>query len=161
MRKLIDSDLLTLISRLFIGGVFIYASFYKIVEPAAFAKSIWFYHLVPGSLINLMALVLPWLEFLIGVALIVGAWYRGAVLWVNAILVIFVIALGSAIARGLDIDCGCFKAASSATGSAWGALIWDLVYMLFTIQMLLSRSRRWMLCSTRSAKQPTIEAQSA
>ena len=52
MRKLLDNDLLTLISRLFIGGVFIYASFYKIIEPASFAKSIWYYHMVPGSLIN-------------------------------------------------------------------------------------------------------------
>lgn len=153
MRKLLDNDLLTLISRLFIGGVFIYASFYKIIEPASFAKSIWYYHMVPGSLINLMALVLPWLELLTGLALITGVWYRGAVLWANAMLVIFVIALASAIARGLDIDCGCFKAAQSATGSAWNALIWDLVYMLFSVQLLLSRSRRWMLSTTAPAPQ--------
>lgn len=145
MRKLLDNDFLTLVSRLFVGGVFVYASFYKIIEPAAFAKSIWFYHLVPGSLINLVALVLPWLEFLAGLALILGVLYRGGVFWVTAMLLVFIAALSYAIAMGLDIDCGCFKAAQSATGSAWSALLWDILYLAFAVQLLVSRSRRWML----------------
>ena len=69
MRKLIDNDFLTLASRLFIGIVLIYASYYKIIDPGSFAKSIWYYHMVPGALINLMALVLAWLELIVGVAL--------------------------------------------------------------------------------------------
>jgi len=72
MRKVIDNDYLTILSRLLIGGMYIIASYYKIVEPASFAKSIWQYHLVPGSLINLMAVILPWLELLVGVAIIIG-----------------------------------------------------------------------------------------
>lgn len=145
MRKLLDNDLLTLVSRLFIGVVFIAASFYKIVEPASFARSIWFYHLLPGNLINLTALILPWLELLAGLALILGVFFRGAVLWVNVMLLVFVAALSYSIAMGLDIDCGCFKAAQSATGSAWSALLWDLVYLVFAVQLIFSRSRRWML----------------
>jgi uncharacterized membrane protein YphA (DoxX/SURF4 family) len=131
-------------SRLFLGLIMIYASFYKIIEPASFAKSIWYYHMVPGELINLMALVLPWLELVIGLALIVGFWYRGAVYWVNALLVVFIIALASSIARGLDIDCGCFKAGQSATGPAWQSLIFDIVAMFFAVQLIFSRSTRWM-----------------
>jgi hypothetical protein len=64
MRRLIDSDHLTLVSRLLVGGMYIVASYYKIVEPSSFAKSIWQYHMVPGTLINLMAVILPWLELL-------------------------------------------------------------------------------------------------
>ncbi|MBU0984736.1 MAG: DoxX family membrane protein [candidate division Zixibacteria bacterium] len=145
MRKLIDSDVLTMISRLLIGAIFVYASFYKIISPGDFAKSIWYYHLFPGVTINLMAIVIPWLELLCGLALIFGVWYRGAVIWVNVLLVAFVIALASTIARNLSIDCGCFKAAESATGSAWNAMTWDFVYLLFSLQMLFSRSRRWQL----------------
>ena len=150
MRQLIDNDYLTMISRLFIGLVFIYASFYKIIEPATFAKAIWFYHMVPGSLINLMALILPWLELLCGLGLILGIFYRGSVIWVNIMLLVFVIALASTIQRGLDIDCGCFKAGQSATGPAWQALWSDVLFIAFGLQMLLSRSRRWMLQPNQS-----------
>jgi uncharacterized membrane protein YphA (DoxX/SURF4 family) len=145
MRKLIDNDYLTLLARLLVGGMFVYASFYKIIDPGAFAKSIWYYHLVPGKWINLMAIVLPWLEIVCGLALIVGFWHRGAALWSNIMLLVFIAALSSTIVRGISIDCGCFRAAQSATHSAWNSLGFDVVALLFGLQLLVSRSRRWMI----------------
>lgn len=150
MRRLIDNDYLTMISRLLIGGMFIYASFYKVIEPASFARSILYYHMVPGSLVNLMALILPWLELLVGVALIVGCSYRGSVWWANLLLVVFIAALASTIARNLDIDCGCFKAGQKATGQAWSSLWFDVVAMIFSLQLLFSRSRRWMISGAKA-----------
>ena len=147
MRSVIDNDWLTLLSRLLLGGAFIYASYYKIIEPASFAKSIWYYHLVPGSLIHLMALILPWLELLVGIGLIVGVAYRGSVAWVNIMLVLFIIALATTIVRGLDIECGCFKAAESATGSAWRSLLFDVALLFFSVQLIYSKSKRWMCCA--------------
>ncbi len=144
--RLINNDYLTMLSRLLIGGMLIYASFYKIIEPASFAKSIWYYHLVPGYLINLMALILPWLELFCGVGLILGILYDGSRLWSALMMVVFIIALASTIYRGIDIDCGCFKASQGATKSAWSALIFDLVAMLFIVQLMLSKSRRWLVC---------------
>lgn len=161
MRKLLDNDYLTMFSRLFVGVVFIYASYYKIIEPAAFAKSIWYYHLVPGSLINLMALILPWLELFAGVGLILGVFYRGSVIWVNVLLVVFIIALASTIARGIDIDCGCFKAAGSATAPAWSSLWWDVVYLVFALQLLFSRSHRWMTGGTAPARVTDTQLETA
>jgi putative oxidoreductase len=145
VRGIIDNDYMTMLSRLVIAGMMIYASYYKIVDPDSFARSIYFYHLVPGELINLMAIILPWLELLCGVALLLGVWYRGAVLWSNLLLIVFIIALASTIVRGLDIDCGCFKAGQSATGPAWSSLLFDVVAMLFSVQLWFSRSQRWML----------------
>ncbi len=145
MRKIIDNDYLTMISRLAIGIMWIYASYYKIIEPATFAKSIWYYHMVPGSLINIFAVILPWVELLCGLALIIGVSYRGAVLLSNVLLIVFIVALGSTIARGLSIDCGCFKAGKSATGPAWNSLWFDVGAMFFALQMWFSRSRRWMI----------------
>jgi len=145
LRRIIDNDFLTMISRLFIGIVFIYASFYKIIEPGTFARSIWYYHLIPGNLINLAALIMPWLELLCGLALIFGIYYRGAVAWVNIMTVVFIIALYTTIYRGLSIDCGCFKASGEAASKAWKSLIFDLVILVFTLQMFLSRSKKWQL----------------
>jgi len=143
MRRIIDSDLLTLLSRLLIGGIFVYASFYKILEPATFAKSIWFYHMVPGSMINQMAIILPWLELICGLGLILGFFYRGAVLIVNLMTLMFLFALGMAISQGLSIDCGCFKAGQAGTEAAWEAFWFDIGMLVFTLQLLISRSTKW------------------
>jgi putative oxidoreductase len=149
MRRLISNDYLTMFSRLLVGVVFIVASLYKIGDPGAFAKSIWYYHLIPGSLINLMAIVVPWIEIFCGVALILGVFYRGSVLWVNVLTIVFIIALASTIVRGLSIDCGCFKAGKTATGPAWKSLLFDVGLLIFTLQLAFSRSRRWLLMGRR------------
>ncbi|MCK4372785.1 MAG: DoxX family membrane protein, partial [candidate division Zixibacteria bacterium] len=106
MRRIIDNDYLTMAVRLAVGVVFVSASVYKIIDPGSFARSIWYYHLMPGSLIHLIALVLPWVELLAGLALIFGVLYRGAIVWVNVMTIAFIGALTLAVARGLDIDCG-------------------------------------------------------
>ena len=144
MRSVIDNDYLTMFSRLLVGGLFIYASFYKILDPQSFAKTIWYYHMVPGKLVNLIALIMPWLELLCGLGLIFGVLYRGSVLWVTALISLFMVALTTTIVRGLNIDCGCFKAGQAATDPAWRALWADVILMVFAVQMLWSRSRRWM-----------------
>ncbi len=145
MRQIIDNDYLTLLFRLVVGITFIWASVYKIIEPGDFAKSIWFYHLVPGNIINLSAIILPWLELLCGVCIILGIFYRGSIVWINVMMVVFIIALTSAVIRGLDIDCGCFKAAKSSGGSTLNSLLLDLGLIILTIQLWLSRSKKWML----------------
>lgn len=146
MRRIIDNDYLTLAVRLFVGGLFIYASYYKIVVPADFARSIWYYHMVPGNLINLMAIILPWLEFVCGLTLILGIWYRGSVVWINLMTLMFMIALATAYARGISIDCGCFKAGAASSNSARDTLIRDVGLLLLTLQLLFSRSKKFMLC---------------
>ncbi len=145
MRRIIDNDYLTLTVRLFVGAVFIYAAYYKILEPGDFAKSIWYYHLTPVSLINLVALILPWWEMLAGLFLIFGVFYRGAVWSVLLMNLVFIVALASAAARGLDIECGCFKASQGAGDEAVNTLIRDLGLLLLMLQLLFSRSRRFLV----------------
>ncbi len=145
MRRIIDNDHLVLVIRLVVGITMIYASLYKVIDPGSFARSIWYYHMVPGSLINLMAIVLPWVELICGVFMIIGVYYRGAVFLINLMMVMFILALSSAIARGINIDCGCFKAAEASSESAWQALYFDLVMFPFTLWLFFSRSCRWMV----------------
>ncbi len=145
MRRIIDNDFITLIFRVVVGAIFIYASYYKIIEPAVFAKGIWFYHMVPGNLINLLAVFLPWIELVCGVALIIGWQYRGTVILVNLMMIMFMIALGSAVYRGISIDCGCFQAAQASDSSAMNSLLWDVGIITMSIQLCLSKSKKWML----------------
>lgn len=99
-------------ARLIMAGIFIYASIDKIAHPAAFAKDIYNYQILPDFLTNLAALVLPWLELLLGLCLLAGVWMPGAVLSVNGLLLVFLAALLFNLARGLDVNCGCFSAGS-------------------------------------------------
>ena len=58
----ITHPVLGLLLRAYVGGVFIYASMYKINYPGEFAETIASYQLVPFWAVNLMALVMPWAE---------------------------------------------------------------------------------------------------
>jgi hypothetical protein len=113
-----------LISRLILGGIFAYASFDKILHPFEFAEVVYNYQLLPDVLVNLVSLFLPWLELLVGLSLILGVWLPGAVLICNLLLMVFFSTLVFNIARGLDIDCGCFTV--SVGTSSGGHMLWYL-----------------------------------
>lgn len=95
-------------ARLFTGGLFIYAGVPKIMDPTAFAHAIYKYQILPDYLVNLTAIVLPWLETITGGFLVAGIWVTGAALAANLMLYIFATALVTTLVRGLNIDCGCF-----------------------------------------------------
>ncbi len=127
---------LGLLCRLVVGGVFVYASWDKLLHPAAFATAVDHYHLVPYSLLHPMAYGLPLLELITGTALILGLCRRGAALLAGALTVVFMIAIASALYRGLDITCGCFH---TDGGHAVGVslLVRDLVLLILCLPPLL------------------------
>ena len=127
--------------RLGLGGVFIWASLYKILDPGAFAGVVANYQLLPEALVNSLALTLPWLELLLGVFLVFGLCLPGALVLANVLLLVFLGALVFNLARGLDIHCGCFT--SDAIGNPKtasyllhnGALITVAAYLLFKVMI--------------------------
>jgi putative oxidoreductase len=91
-----------------LGIFFVVAALPKLVDPPSFAHMIYNYRLVPGTFVNLMALVMPWLELLAGLGLILGIWTRASAALVGALLLVFVAAISLNLARGNAIECGCF-----------------------------------------------------
>ncbi len=136
------SRFLYLGTRLILGVVFIYASYDKLFHPQTFADIIFHYQILPDSLINATAIFLPWLELLMGVFLIIGLWLPGTVIWCNFLLIVYIGALSFNLARGLDIDCGCF---SVAGGRSIGieTILWDVVFLALSIYLFIAvfRSR--------------------
>jgi uncharacterized membrane protein YphA (DoxX/SURF4 family) len=112
------------LSRLFLGAVFVYASYDKILHPVPFAEIVFNYQILPDILVNLAALFLPWIELLVGLSLILGVGLPGAVLICNGLLLIFFSTLVFNMVRGLDIDCGCFT--TSIGPSSGGHMLWYL-----------------------------------
>jgi putative oxidoreductase len=113
------------IFRLALGLVFIWASLAKIGDLAGFAAEMHNYHILPLALENLFAMTLPWVELVAGVALVVNLAPRAATLLLGGLLAVFLLAILSAIARDLDIACGCFGTAD-ATRTGWIALLRDV-----------------------------------
>ena len=91
-----------------LGALFIAASIDKIANPVEFANIIHNYQLLPDSLINVVAIVLPWLEGLLGLAIMAGVLLPGAAVLANLLLLAFFSALMFNLARGLNVHCGCF-----------------------------------------------------
>jgi len=94
--------------------VFIYACIHKIATPADFALQVATYQILPLGLVNLQAIVLPWLELVTGLLLIAGFWTRPAALVTCGMNVMFIIAIAMALSAELHLQCGCF--ASSDAG---------------------------------------------
>ncbi|UCF82548.1 MAG: DoxX family membrane protein [Desulfobacteraceae bacterium] len=125
-------------ARLILGVVFIFASIDKIAHPEAFAKAVYNYQILPDFLINLTAIIIPWLELILGLFLIIGLFREGSVCIVTVLLVVFLGVMVFNLARGLDIHCGCFTTSTDGTNNtpmAWyvfrDGLFLPLAFYLF------------------------------
>ncbi len=144
-RRFLDNDYLTLLIRLIVGGIFIYASLDKITNPAQFARIVYNYHLLPAAMINIFALMLPWVELLCGIFLVVGYKQEGSVLILNLLVLAFIAALTVNLFRGVNIECGCFTVSSKAKSNIIDLLLRDIGLLALTLYLFFSRSRRFAL----------------
>jgi uncharacterized membrane protein YphA (DoxX/SURF4 family) len=129
-------DCLFVIVRWLVAAIFIFAGITKILHPENFARDIDNYRMLPYLLVTVMAIILPWLEILCGVFLIIGKWEKGAAVTLLILTLMFLIAMSSAIFRGLDITCGCFAMTAEGTKVGMTRLIQDSI--LFVIILLLN-----------------------
>jgi uncharacterized membrane protein YphA (DoxX/SURF4 family) len=106
---------INLLIRLFIGGFFIVTGISKITDPALFAKEIFHYNMLPNAIINIYAIVLPWVELIVGILFIFGVRLKANILLLCGMLLMFNFAVGVAWARGLNINCGCFSGIAQET----------------------------------------------
>ena len=153
MRGLFTNRWVFLLLRMILGGIFIYAGALKIDSPQTFADNIAGFQLLPNACINLLALSLPVFEIIVGLMLIVGFRLRIAAFSVMVLSVIFAVALGSALVRGLQIDCGCFGEEEPSILKTWLSLGRDI---LMGIAALII----WRRCSCSSCPK-TIEGEIA
>jgi len=113
MKNILKYINMMLIARLILAYVFIYASIDKIIDPHSFSNAIDNYHITPYQLNNLAALVIPWLELIIGICLLINVLVTGASLISISLLLFFIFIISQALFRGINIDCGCFDLNSS------------------------------------------------
>jgi uncharacterized membrane protein YphA (DoxX/SURF4 family) len=93
--------------------------------------------------INLIAIVIPFLELVAGFALIIGFYPRSTAIIINALLLAFITVLAINLIRGHEFDCGCFSADQGGyTSSAKVTLVRDIIYFILGMQIVLFEGQR-------------------
>ncbi len=120
------------LARVSVAAIFLGACLTKIQDPESFALAVQRYRLLPGELINLVAIMLPWVELTSGLAVLLGPprWRAAGAFIIAGMLVVFTGAISLNMLRGIEASCGCFSTrADAAASDAWNlvrnvALIW-------------------------------------
>ncbi|HEY2321896.1 MAG TPA: MauE/DoxX family redox-associated membrane protein, partial [Thermoanaerobaculia bacterium] len=133
---------LTIRVQIALGLFFVIAALPKLSDPPSFAHMVYNYRIVPGALINLMALTMPWIELLCGLALILGIWKDAARTLIALLLLVFIVAISVNLMRNNAIDCGCFDV--TAAGKSHEERIADMHFVVVRdLGMLLMCAQLW------------------
>ena len=95
-------------TRLTLGVVLVYAGITKIRHPYEYLVAVYGYQMVGPVVGAVVAAGMPWLEVITGVLLIWRMMLPGALVVSSLLGIVICIATTSALARGLEISCGCF-----------------------------------------------------
>jgi hypothetical protein len=120
---------------------------FRVLDPMDFARDIDNYKILPWWMSVQLALFLPWLEIICGLALVLRRLYSGALALLLALLVVFIGASFAAKARGIDITCGCFGHVSDQLSFAWHMVL-DLAILAAVVALWFTRSNDRMAVTT-------------
>ena len=119
----------------------------KILDASQFELVIESYKILSFWAVHPVAILLPFIEFFTGCALILGIYPRAAALIITLLLVVFVVVLAVNLYREIAFDCGCFSSGDKRSGFSAVLLICrDMVFFVCTTFVLLfSGKRKWCL----------------
>lgn len=130
--------ILSIPCRIILGSVFVLAAYGKIIEPYNFALSIATYQMMPLWIINLMAIILPWLEIFCGIMMIIGFKTKANTFIINVMLIVFIIAIWQALSRDLMLStCGCFSSENAKDEVTYATLFRDFLFLFMGIIIIL------------------------
>jgi putative oxidoreductase len=129
-KKTIMLTILSAVATPALGVLFLWAAYHKIVEPIEFLESVRSYRLTSMNVTVAIAFILPYMELILGVSLLSGFIRQGSLCMAGLLCIVFFIAQISVIARGIEIDCGCFGQRGESVGLATVAR--TLIILLLT-----------------------------
>ena len=126
--------IISFILRIIIGGIFLVSGLAKISDPVRFLLTLREFRLFPESIVPFTAVFLPWLEFFLGLSVVLGVLYRTSALMLAGLNILFIIALGSVIVRGFEVDCGCFGLVADILKlpdmADWKAVVRNVIFVM-------------------------------
>lgn len=130
--------------RILLGGVFAFSAWSKLLAPHAFADAIGAFQILPEHLWMIVAVILIWHELICGTFMLLGLWTRATAIVMCVLLGTFLLAVVSAMTKGLEIACGCFGSFSE-TDLGWPALLRILALLIFSGLLLYFGSWKYSL----------------
>lgn len=157
--KLFRHPAVVLAARFALAALFLFASYDKILAPPAFAKVVYQWQVGGAIFSNLVAVMLPWVELILGLLLLAGIWTREAALVVAGLLLSFNLAAISVLARGIDVEnCGCTSVAAPGPQSPFrgvGAFLLARNTVLFAAALAVALAPKKEREATVSVSAPT------
>ena len=124
-------------ARFYLGGVFLFACFHKILNPEIFAIDVATYDILPLSLVNLFAITLPWIELVAGLMIIAGCQVKPSAFLMAGMMIMFIVALSIALSKGMDMACGCFASSEAEEAISGKTLFRDLGWLLLCLYIFI------------------------
>lgn len=127
---------LTLVSRLGLGGTFIFSGVAKLGDLEEFTDLVAEYGILPHALSQAYGYSLPGLEVALGIFLVAGLFLRTNATISILILISFIIAKSVNLYRGDDISCGCFGTAETLSSVT---IVLGVILLVLAFQILFHR----------------------
>jgi putative oxidoreductase len=135
IKDILTHPYLAFVFRLYVAGLFIYASMYKINYTAEFSQTIASYELLPHWAVNVSAVTLPWVELICGILLVTGIRVRSATLIIALLLTTFAVAIFINLLRDSPIGCGCFHTIEDTI--SWWTFFRDVLWVIMAVHIFL------------------------
>jgi rhodanese-related sulfurtransferase len=139
-----------------IAGAFLYPGITKLFDGVLFTDSVAGYEMLPAWGVNIVAVVLPVFEVVLGVAVLLRKMRRAALGMMGLLLGVFIVALVQAIARGLEIDCGCFGGAAAGKSSLYWAVARDVVLLGLVVFLLKQSGKKEVATGAENVEAPKV-----
>jgi uncharacterized membrane protein YphA (DoxX/SURF4 family) len=123
---MVPMEAAVLIIRVLLGGLLLAAGILKVGHPTELASTIAGFRLLPAEIVGPLALALPYVELLLGAYLVAGLFTRAVAVIAAVQFVCYAAAIGSAVARHISANCGCFGPNDSAVAD-WPHVAFDLM----------------------------------
>jgi uncharacterized membrane protein YphA (DoxX/SURF4 family) len=137
---------LSLLARLALGVVLLIAGGLKVADPNQAITAVTAYRILPEDVATLVGYGLPFFEVMLGLLLLVGLATRAAAATSGVLMVVFIVAVSSAWARGLSIDCGCFGGGGQTADPQYlPEILRDLLFLGLASWLVVFPSSRWAL----------------
>lgn len=153
-RAVLVHPLFLTVIRVGVGGIFLLFGFVKAIEPLSiFYESIAAYQMVPSVLIEPFGLIVLAVEIVAGIFLTVGLFTKWSNRVIIALLVMFIIAIGQAMIRGLYLpDCGCSGSMISLGESPAEVILRDLLMLVGLLWIEVQKRYGWTIDRLLSKK---------
>ncbi|MCK7638560.1 DoxX family protein [Corynebacterium sp. CCM 9187] len=142
-------DVVSALARLALAAVWLYSGWQKITDPVTTRQAVRAYELFSDDTADLIAVILPIGELILGVFLLIGLFLRFSAFISAVLLLVFIGGISWAWARGLSIDCGCFGGGGGNPETTWWSylseILRDVVFLVLSWIVLRWPFRRFAL----------------